>query len=153
VLSLMMVILLSSVAAYRDFMEKNQLVATVNRLVGALRFARMTAMTSQQTMAFCPQGDHQQCGEDWQRGQIVVNEKKQRVLRFFPALPVGYQLQWKSTLGESDALRFRADGFTRGQQGSLFICRHFGAHPLSARIVILRTGRLRSEMGYIPQCG
>lgn len=152
VISLMATMLLSSVAAYRTFIEKNQLTSIVNNLISALQFARFTAMTSQRTITFCAQGVDNQCGSNWQRGQIILDEKNETVLRYVDVLSSGYQLLWKSTLGESDALRFRANGFTRGQQGSFLICNKTKPHAPSARIVILRTGRLRSVVGKIVGC-
>lgn len=148
----MAMMLLSSVAAYRRFIEKNQLTSMVNNIVSALQFARFTAMTSQRTITFCARGIDNQCGSNWQRGQIIVDEKKKTALRYVDALSSRYQLRWKSTLGESDALRFRANGFTWGQQGSFLICNKTKSPAPSARIVILRTGRLRSERGKIAGC-
>lgn len=144
--------LLSSVVAYRAFIEKNQLTNIVNNIVSALQFARFTAMTSQRTITLCAQGVDNQCGSDWQRGLFILDEKNQSILRYVDSLPSGYQLQWKSTLGETDALRFRANGFTRGQQGSFLICNKTKPSAPSARIVILRTGRVRSEVGEIVGC-
>lgn len=147
----MAIMLVSGVAAYRTFVEKNQLTSIVNNLMGALEFARFTAMTSQHTITLCARGLNQ-CGSDWQQGLIILDEKKQSILRYIDALPGAYQLQWKSTLGETDALRFRPNGFTRGQQGSFLICNKSRPPALSARIVILRTGRLRSEVGKVVGC-
>lgn len=148
----MAMMLLSGAAAYRTFIEKNQLTSVVDNVISALQFARFTAMTSQRTITFCARGMDNQCGSDWQEGLFILDEKNETVLRYVDAIPAGYQLQWKSTLGETDALRFRANGFTRGQQGSFLICNKTKPHALSARIVILRTGRVRSEMGEIGGC-
>ncbi len=148
----MAMMLLSSVVAYRTFIEKNQLTSAINNLISALQFARLTAMTSERTITFCARGVDNQCGSDWQRGLFILDEKNQSILRYVDAVPTGYQLRWKSTLGETDALRFRANGFTRGQQGSFLICNKTKSHASSARIIILRTGRLRSEVGQIAGC-
>ncbi len=148
----MAMMLLSSVVAYRTFIEKNQLTSMVNNIVSALQFARFTAMTSQRTITLCARGADNQCGSDWQQGLFILDEKNKTVFRHVDALPSGYQLQWKSTLGETDALRFRANGLTRGQQGSFLICNKTKPSAPSARIVILRTGRLRSEIGKIMGC-
>lgn len=149
----MATLLLSSAITYRSFIEKNQLSSVVNNLIGALQFARFTAMTSQRTITLCAQGMDNQCGSDWQQGLFILDEKNGIILRYVDALPSGYQLQWKSTLGETDALRYRANGFTRGQQGSFLICNKTKPNALSARIIILRTGRVRSEVGEIAGCG
>lgn len=148
----MAILLLSSVVGYRAFIEKNQLTTIVNTLVSVLQFARLEAMVSHHTITVCPRGRDNQCGLNWQQGQIILDEKNKTVLRYMAALPSHYQLRWKSTLGETHALRFCANGFTRGQQGSFLICNKEKPPALSARIVIVRTGRLRSEMGKIAGC-
>lgn len=149
VLLLSAILLLSSVLSYQFFIEKKQLTTLVNQIVSALQYARSTAMTEQTTITFCPQGLQNTCGSTWQNGQLILDEKTQQVFRVLSPLSPHYRLIWKSTLGESDALRWRSNGFTFGQQGSFFICK---SHAESAQIIILRTGRIRTEMGLIPTC-
>lgn len=152
VIVLMMILLVSSVSAYRLFITKNQLTNIVNNFVSALQFARLSAMTSQRTITVCARGVANQCGSNWSQGQLIIDENKQTILRYLSALPDEYQLIWRSTLGKRDALQFRANGFTHGQQGSFLICNRTKSHQSSARIVILRTGRIRSELGDVAQC-
>ena len=83
---------------------------------------------------------------------MIVNEENQQVYRVFSAIPSVYQFKWKSTLDDSNVLRWRADGFTRGQQGSFYLCAANNQMP-SAQIIILRTGRVRSIISNtIPDC-
>lgn len=149
VLLLSSILLLSSVLSYQFFIGKKQVTALVNQIVSALQYARLTAMTTQTIITFCPQGLQNTCGSQWQHGQLILDEKNQQVFRVLSPLPPHYQLIWKSTLGESDALRWRSNGFTFGQQGSFFICT---PHAESAQIIILRTGRIRTEVGSISAC-
>lgn len=148
----MAMLLLSSVAAYRTFIEKNQLVSVVNDLVNGLNFARLSAMTSQSTITVCARSRTNQCGSQWSQGQLIINDSQHRLIQQYKALPKTYQLIWRSSLGQSDVLRFRPNGFTNGQQGSFLICPRLNSHAMSARIVILRTGRVRSEIGEVAQC-
>ncbi|OGT32362.1 MAG: hypothetical protein A3C44_06880 [Gammaproteobacteria bacterium RIFCSPHIGHO2_02_FULL_39_13] len=143
VIAIMVILFFSIILSYRFFMQKNQLTSLVNQVVSAVHDARFVAMTSHATTRFCARD------MDWQQGQLIVNEKNQQVIRVFPAMPAGYHLHWKSTLGESDALHFRSNGFTRGQQGSFFICTK---QADSAQIIVLRTGRIRSVIGKISGC-
>ncbi|PIZ04422.1 MAG: hypothetical protein COY58_04240 [Gammaproteobacteria bacterium CG_4_10_14_0_8_um_filter_38_16] len=149
---LIVVLLFSSVMTYRYFIYRYRVSAWINHFVGALHYARMTAMTSQVTVTLCARKKNNQCGLHWQKGQVIFNQKNQHVYRVLSAIPSGYRLFWKSTLSQSDALRWRADGFTRGQQGSFLLCADKHQNPFSAKIIILRTGRIRSEMGEIPDC-
>ncbi len=144
----MIVLLFSAATAYRAFISKNQLSALVNQFTDALEYARDTAITAHTTVTLCAKGNNDHCGFHWQNGQLILNEKTQHVLRVLSAMPNQYQLLWRSTLGDSDALRWRSDGFTRGQQGSFYIC----GKKLSAQIIVLRTGRLRVVTGEIVGC-
>lgn len=140
VISISLILLFSASVAYREFVHQNQLSTLVNNLTDALEYARDEAITKHMTVAFCPRNADDRCGSDWQQGQLIIDKKNQRVLRVLPSMPKQYHLSWRSTLGDSADLEWRSDGFTRGQQGSFFIC---AAKGLSAQIIILRTGRLR----------
>ena len=146
-IALSAIIFFSSVMAYRQLVERHELTTLVDHLMSALQYARYTAMTTQATITFCPKGKNDQCGTHWQAGQLIMDQKSQHVFRELPPMPKNECLFWRSTLGESNALRWRADGFTRGQQGSFFIESKKKSQTLFAKIIILRTGRLRSEVG------
>lgn len=149
VMAISLILLFSASMAYREFIHQHQLSTLVNDFCDALEYARDEAMTLDTTITLCPKNSADHCGSDWRQGQLIFDTKNQRVLRVLPALPKQYQFKWKSTLGDSSHLQWRADGFTRGQQGSFFICALTGP---SAQIIILRTGRLRRIIGKIPAC-
>lgn len=146
------ILLFSAITAYQTWMQKNQLTTLVDQFTDALEYARDSAITLQSTIIFCPDHGDGTCGSHWSAGQIIMSEKNQRVLRILPAMPNQYHLYWRSTLGDSTELRWRTDGFTRGQQGSFLICSSQQHHAKSAQIIILRTGRLRVVMGKITAC-
>ena len=152
VIALSCILLFSAAMAYQKFVNKNQLNTLVEKLSDALEYARDEAITSQSTISFCPKNEDETCGSDWQNGQLILDEKNKQVLRVLPPTPNQYHLTWCSTLGDSSELRWRSDGFTRGQQGSFFICERKAHQKLSAQIIVLRTGRLRVVMGEIPGC-
>lgn len=152
VIALSCILLFSAVMAYRAFINKNQLSTLVEKLSDALAYARDAAITLQSTITFCPKNEDGTCGSNWQKGQWIIDEKNQNVLRVLPAVPSQYHFFWRSTLGDFTALQWRSNGFTRGQQGSFFICGRKGYDALSARVIILRTGRIRVEMGKISGC-
>lgn len=114
--------------------------------MNALNYARNTAMTLHTTTVFCPKKE-----SDWQSGQLIKDANNQRILRALPAIPSSYYFMWRSALGASADLRFEPDGFTHGQQGSFLICNRV-KNAQSARIVLLRTGRMRVEMGSVAAC-
>jgi type IV fimbrial biogenesis protein FimT len=148
VISISLILLLSASIAYREFVHHNQLSTLVNNFTDALNYARDEAITKDMTITLCPKNAENNCGSDWQQGQLILDKDK-HVLRILPSMPKQYHLSWRSTLGDSNHLQWRSDGFTRGQQGSFFICATKGR---SARLIILRTGRLRVMTGKIPGC-
>jgi type IV fimbrial biogenesis protein FimT len=150
-MALLVILLFSSVAAYRYFVSKNELNALVDQLTDALVYARDQAITSHTTITLCPNQADAHCGVNWEGELIIWDEKNQRVFRRLPAIPAMFYLKWKSTLNDSARLRWRSDGFTRGQQGSFYICAQSDDAP-SAQIIILRTGRLRVVIGKMTSC-
>lgn len=153
VLAILAALLMGGLFAYRSFFQKKQLITLVNSVVTGLRYARFSALSQHHSVSFCPCGAAGSCGFNWRNTLCVVDEVDHVTLRHFPLSFNGYRLSWKSSLDKEGALRFRSDGFTAGQQGSFLFCHYDGGDALSARIVILRTGRLRSEIGGIVGCG
>lgn len=146
------ILLFSAITAYQTWVRKNQIKTLVDQFTDALEYARDSAITLDSTIVFCPDHGDGACGSHWTAGQLMMNEKNQKVLRILPAMPNPYHLYWRSTLGDSSKLRWRANGFTRGQQGSFLICSSQQHHAKSAQIIILRTGRLRVVIGKIAGC-
>lgn len=151
VIALCSILIFSALISYRTFFSDNQLTILTDTLEDVLHYARYAAITIRTDIKLCARDPDNTCGSDWQNGQLVINANNARVLRVFSALPKQFQLFWESTLGESADLEWNPDGFTHGQQGSFFICARDKA-ALSAKIIILRTGRLRSETGHFAQC-
>lgn len=145
ILLLSSIFLLIALPSYHQFVEKNQLQQIIETLVGALRLARVDAITSSSYIIFCPK-NHHQCGTDWDKGQLLINESTHQILRTFSGLPVHYHIFWRSSFGESDRLRWGLDGFTEGQQGNFMICNERNKN-LSSKIIVLRSGRLRTQIG------
>lgn len=139
-LTLLVILSAALLVSYRSFAANNQLIVSVNNLVNALQYARDSAITLHTHIIFCAK-DHDACGTDWQNGQLIINGDDYTVLRVLPALPHDVQLSWRSSLGKSADLRWRPSGFTDGQQGSFFL--YSSASAEAAKIVVLRTGRLR----------
>lgn len=139
VIVLTIILLLSVLTSYRHFVCEQEVTVLVDRVTTALTFARDSAITQHATIMLCAKNNAHQCGSDWQNGQLIINRDTQKIIRELPKLSNNYRLYWRSTLDDSTALVWRPDGFTRGQQGSFFIC----GKSISAQIIILRTGRWR----------
>ena len=141
-LALTLILFSATLMTYHHFVNKNQLSVLVNQLTDALDFARDSAITTHQTMTLCAQETENSCGTNWEKGQLILDQQHKTV-RILPAPPMNFNFDWRSTLGESDKLRWRSDGFTEGQQGSFFI----RGQGQSAQIIVLRTGRWRVVWG------
>ncbi|MCX7120459.1 MAG: GspH/FimT family pseudopilin [Gammaproteobacteria bacterium] len=142
VIALSVILLFSALISYRDFVSRHQLNALIDQLTDSLAFARDAAITMHTEIMFSPKN------ANWQNGYLILNDENQKRLRELPAIPDRYRFYWRSTLGDSGRLRWRSDGFTRGQQGSFFIC----GKTQSAQIILLRTGRWRVVRGKIAGC-
>jgi len=113
--------------------------------VGGIEFTQMAAMIYQQPAIFCGSQNHLTCDSHWNDGQITILSNHQ-ILRYYPALPLSYQLSWKSNLKKNEGVQFTQEGETAGQQGSFYLCKRNTDKQLkhcTARIILLKTGRIR----------
>lgn len=143
-ISIVAILLLVTIPAMNHIVEKNRSDALINQVMTALRFARAQAVVKHEQLTYCGSSDLKACDGDWHAGQIVIDEKRGVVLRVFGSLAHGYDLSWHGSFGRNNALQFKADGFTNGQQGSFLISK--GAKRL-ASLVIMQTGRTRVSEG------
>lgn len=141
------ILLLSSVMIYRHFTLQNQLALTVNRIVSALHYARIQAISEKIPVVLCPNENNVKCGSDWQTGLLVTDLNNQTIFRAIASFAKLFRVVWRGSLGDNDLIQFQRDGFTYGQQGSFLICGPPRSH-LSAKIIVLRTGRVRTEMNH-----
>jgi type IV fimbrial biogenesis protein FimT len=151
-LIILVILLLAAVPAMQHLVLQNRATQTANRIIAAIHYARSEAIQLHQLVTFCKSTNHKTCGGDWRSGQIIVAADG-RMLRIYEALPVGDELQWKSSLGLNDYLRFAPSGFTHGQQGSFYYCPANKNAAYSRIIVIQQSGRTRVEEGTSETCG
>lgn len=144
-LSILLIFTITTVVIYRAVIVRYELRAVIETLLDGLQDARMMAITQHTTLFMCPKSANRQCGNNWSLGQWIVNPRTQQCLRVLPAVPVGYRLVWRGSLGRNQAISWRSNGFTDGQQGSFLFFQ--GSDKPVGRIVVLRSGRLRSEIG------
>ena len=149
-LSITAIILAVGVPSFFDFIEKNRTTLAVNKMVGAINFARVEAISYGQTVTLCPQLEELHCGKDWSTGVIVFIDREangkideaDQVIRVFESFTKGSAAKW-SSFGSNNYLRFRADGSTINQNGSFTYCPSNGNEKFAHQIVVNRTGRVR----------
>lgn len=152
VLSLLCLFFSAVAIGYHTFIRRNQLYFLIQTISANLMFAQNEAVSLHANIVFCPRGENDTCGDNWDRGQLILNEDDNKVLRELPNLPPQFHLSWKSSLGKSTALLWRNNGFTNGQQGSFDVCEQSGHADQSAQIIVLRTGRLRVVTNAMVNC-
>ena len=126
--------------------RRHQLQQSAQQIYQAVEQARQRAISHAQRVIFCPVGTRRgQCGQHWQAGQMLIAAQTGKAIKFFPALPAGISMQWRSSLGRHATLQFTADGFTFGQQGTFVLKRVGEGQEQSRRLTVLRSGRVRFQ--------
>jgi type IV fimbrial biogenesis protein FimT len=130
------ILLIIGIPAMHGFVMRNEAAAEANNIVSALQFARSEAIKRDVNIKFCKKGR-------WRDGQIVETLQG-KILRVFPALPVGDELIWDSSLGKNDCVEFSTIGSTNGQRGTFYYYPH-GEKKDAKKVIINAAGRIRVE--------
>ena len=140
---------LSAVAApsLRHVLIRSHLIEADNRLIGALNFARSSAVHSGESTLLCPSSDGLHCSnsQSWQRGWLVAQDSNNDgqpdsgPLEVFDALAVGIRVH--SSRGRL-RVRYHADGSAPGSNLSLILC-HPGQPGSVRSVVVSNSGRAR----------
>lgn len=151
------IMLTLALPAFTSTLQRNQRTQAVNQLLGALHFARSSAVTGRTTMALCSGSANCDSEKIWRsqllvfddrndNGQLDVDEQLQRQI----TLRDGYSWRW-SNFRSRPYLQFEADGTTRALNGTFTLCHD----DIPARqIVINLTGRVRTQAAPVDaSCG
>lgn len=84
-----------------------------HRLLSALRFTRLTAVSHHRPAALCAFGLH----GNWSRGWQVRDTTSSRVYHYYPALGAQIMLHWKGGFLSRQCVIFDRQGFASGSQG------------------------------------
>jgi type IV fimbrial biogenesis protein FimT len=152
-----------AIPSYRGLVSRNAMAAQVNDLVGDLQYARSQAVTRGQRVYLCKSSDQKTClckssnektcadAGDWSQGWIVFAPNpddgnaaptSDNLLRVHGALDDQIQITGNSHV--DDKISFDANGFASNSNGTLTAKAPSAA---DTRIVIARSGRLRTESG------
>lgn len=145
-------LLVVAMVSYQRWIVHDELLSVVRTFENTLDFARESAITSHREVEVCPVGEKEACGTLWEAGLQVRDLEKKTVLRVTDSVPERFSVSWRPTLAEKLFLRFNSEGFvSNGAQGSFYICAK-ERKDASARIILLRTGRLRLVTGHFDAC-
>src|ERR1700733_12131946 len=81
-LTLLFILSLSTFSFTRTFIQSNHRMVQVDRLTGALNYARVEAIRQGEVVTFCGSSNLRECDGHWSYGRLV--KVKNRLLRVFP---------------------------------------------------------------------
>ncbi|NQD91970.1 pilus assembly protein [Pseudomonas sp. CrR25] len=142
------IMLTSAVPAFTSTLQRNRQTQNVNQLLGALHYARGSAVMGRKTIAVCS-GDLL-CSPDkvWHRQLLVFDDRNENgqldtgeeLLRQI-YVTQGYSWRWSNFRSRS-YLQFEADGTTPALNGTFTLCHE---NLPAQQIVINLTGRARTQ--------
>ena len=137
VLGLMSGLLTQVFSQMHRVLENNYMISYQHRVVQAIRLARFSAVISHRRVIYCGSANQKTCDGRWSDGQLVQYAGGGEVIRAYPALSLGYVMQWKGTA--ADGLSISSSGFTLGHQGRFDIM----GDRIGVHLIVLRSGRVR----------
>ena len=129
----------------------NQADVAIERMRGAIQFARQVAVGRRVTATLCP-GAGPTCGrrDSWHEGAFVfldVNANSRRdageeLLQRVAPLPSGYRLHWRSFRNRK-SLSLKPTGLTDWQNGNMLLCPPDGDATQARLLIVSAHGRVR----------
>jgi len=142
------IVLTLALPAFTSTLQRNQQTQAVNQLLGALHYARSSAVMGRKTIALCSGDAPCNPEQTWQNQLLIFNDLNKNgqldngeaLLQQLP-LSKGYSWYW-SNFRSRPYMQFEADGTTRALNGTLTLCH---ADTPTRQIVINLTGRARLQ--------
>lgn len=138
-----------AIPGFSEFVARQRTIAAVNQLIGAIHFARSTAITRRTTVALCP-AEQAVCSarNQWHLGAMIfkdddadgVRDATENVIAQLPPLRAGERVTWRSFRNKS-YLHFRSNGLTSWQNGSFQYCPEGGDPRYAKTIIVNAQGR------------
>jgi len=133
-----------------DWYGAHRATYEINRLLGAVEFARSSALDLGQVVTLCPSEDGETCSQDWSRGYLIFvdRERKGKIkdgkdrLQIFEALPKGASLEWRA-FPTDRYVQFAPSGFTREQNGTFYYCPDQSDDKFARALIVDKSGRAR----------
>jgi type IV fimbrial biogenesis protein FimT len=140
--------LTAAIPAFTATSQRNQQTQVVNQLLGALHYARGSAVMGRRTVALCSGGAACAPTTVLQNQLLIFDDRNlngqldsnEYLLQQLP-LAEGYSWNW-SNFRSRPYLQFEADGTTRALNGTFTLCQGSTA---KRQIVINATGRARTQ--------
>ena len=107
-----------------------------HRLLSALRFARLSAVSHHRSAALCALG----ANADWSKGWQVRDATMLHVYQSYPPLSARLGLHWKGGFLSGQCVIFDAQGFASGSQGRFTLS---SSDQRELTIIVSRGGGVR----------
>lgn len=155
VLLILSIVLAIGVPSFLGLIEKTRTRTATEDLVELLRLARLTAVEQATRVSVCASTDGATCSgskDDWNKRIIAVHNPESGTPETLINLEVGngvtltHNKHDANEQGEGGyTIDFTANGWTPGDQASLFVCSDEGTSDSAYRIYIAISGKIRVE--------
>jgi type IV fimbrial biogenesis protein FimT len=146
-LNILVLLLMMAFPAMQEWIARQQAESYVRQLRQQLNFARLTAVSSGQTVQFCPLAGAQ-CLDQWWQWPIQIRLQRQALpepetLRILPQPAVSHWLYYNR-----NQLQFRADGSLNALQNGTFV---YCAKNYRWHYTLTLSQAGRSQLSFVPQ--
>ncbi len=137
-----------ALAPFKSTLERGQQAEATNLLLGALHYARGSAVLGRTMIGLCAGSENCSNSLNWQSDLLVFNDRNKNgqidpneTLLKKIATPPGYSWRW-SNFRSASYLQYETDGTTRALNGTFTLCRD---NQPRSQVVINLTGRVRTQ--------
>lgn len=144
------------VPSFKSLIERTRTRTSMEDIVELLRLARLTAVEQLATVTVCASADGVSCSNsaaDWNHKLIALRPDPDNGAGTEAVMNMsvgdGVTLSHNRTYSDADGaggytIDFQANGWTPGDQGSLFVCPDSGDDQYAYRIYIAMSGKIRA---------
>jgi type IV fimbrial biogenesis protein FimT len=154
-ITLMIIAIVASFSSsFAALIARQEISTQTNEVVTSLKLARTVAIVRQTRVTLCQSTSGNKCerGFDWGKGWILftdadnnrVIDPEDEVIQFHPGLNDRTSLYWRGSLGTNYYLSFLNTSFSN-KAGSFWICSDGSVIREARRVVVARTGRVRTS--------
>ena len=147
-------IVVSFSSSFAALVIRQEISTQTNEVVTSLKLARTAAIVRKTRVTLCQSTSGQKCerGTDWGKGWIMFTDRNKNrvidpddeVIQFHPGLNDRTSLHWRGSLGTNYYLGYKATGAS-SKAGSFWVCSDGSAIKEARRVVLARTGRVRTR--------
>lgn len=158
VLIIISVILAAALPPFTKMTVRQQTIAELNRLVGAVNLTRHTAVQFSTTATLCGLHSSGQCGASWAAKLTVFLDRNRNArlddndepVSFIQPLNTGSSIRWRS-FQNRQYIQMTRYGYTNYQNGNFVICPASADPALARQVIINIQGRTRLNRAADPQ--